>query len=97
MPNPTTCPECGSTPMGSTCYHICPNSDFYYSPEQERYDDAFYGDDDVRERYAADLDGLDDPADYMDDEKGPEGWTRRIDNDNDAVVDRYDAAEDIPF
>jgi hypothetical protein len=32
------------TPMGSGCYHICPNSDHYYSPEQERADDATHGD-----------------------------------------------------
>jgi hypothetical protein len=51
-PQPT-CPECGSTPMGAGCYHICSNSDHFYSPEQERYDDQFYGQDDVRERYAA--------------------------------------------
>ena len=50
------CPTCGSTPMGSGCYHICPNSDSYYSPEQERYDDQFYGEDDVRERYAGEID-----------------------------------------
>jgi hypothetical protein len=43
------CPNCGPY----DCYHICPNSPHYYSPEQERADDAFYGDDDNRERYAA--------------------------------------------
>lgn len=30
------CPECGS-PAGE-CYRICPNSEHYYSPEQERAD-----------------------------------------------------------
>lgn len=45
------CPSCGMTPMGEGCYHICPNSVHYYSAEQERMDEPFYGDDDVRERY----------------------------------------------
>lgn len=45
------CPNCGSTPMGEGCYHICHNSTHYYSAEQERYDDQFYGEDDIRERY----------------------------------------------
>lgn len=45
------CPNCGGTPMGTGCYHICHNSTHYYSAEQERADDPFYGDDDVRERY----------------------------------------------
>jgi hypothetical protein len=39
------CPVCGSTPQGTGCYHICPNSVAYYSPEQERADDAHYGQD----------------------------------------------------
>lgn len=45
------CGNCGADP----CYHICFNSPHYYSPEQERADDAHYGDDDIRERYAAEL------------------------------------------
>ena len=47
------CPNCGSFPMGEGCYHICYNSVAFYSPEQERADEAHYGDDDHRERYAA--------------------------------------------
>ncbi len=43
------CSICGATP----CYRLCPNSEHYYSPEQERADEAFYGQDDNRERYAA--------------------------------------------
>lgn len=50
-PNQVECGICGSFPVGEGCYHQCPNSIYYYSPEQEREDDAFYGDDDVRERY----------------------------------------------
>lgn len=46
---PTLCSNCGASP----CYHICPNSPHYYSAEQERYDDQFYGQDDMNERYAA--------------------------------------------
>jgi len=42
--------------MGEGCYHICPNSTHYYSPEQERADDAFYGDDYNREAYGGDID-----------------------------------------
>lgn len=49
------CPICGCSPMGEGCSHQCPNSVHYYSPEQERADDAFYGDDDVRERYAGEV------------------------------------------
>ena len=37
------CNVCGQIPMGEGCYFICPNSDRYYSPEQERADDADYG------------------------------------------------------
>jgi hypothetical protein len=44
--------------MGDGCFHICPNSSSYYSPEQERYDDQFYGCD----RY----DGWGDPELYPD-------------------------------
>ena len=45
------CGNCGARP----CYHLCFNSPYFYSPEQERYDDQFYGEDDHRERYAAEL------------------------------------------
>lgn len=78
-PTAIECPECGSTPMGEGCYHICSNSTHYYSPEQERYDDQFYGDDDIRERYmeycprhgsyAGDCGGCE--ADYYDSEDDP--------------------------
>lgn len=37
-----TCPECGQ-PEGD-CYNLCPNSSEFYSPEQERADDATFGD-----------------------------------------------------
>jgi len=49
-----SCPNCGGTPMGSGCYHICFNSDHYYSPERE-YEDAMMdtGYDDLYERYGA--------------------------------------------
>lgn len=36
------CKTCGSFPVGSGCYRICPNSDHYYSPEREREDDLNY-------------------------------------------------------
>ena len=45
------CSICGQPP--DSCYNLCPNSPHFYSPEQERLDDAHYGDDDNRERYAA--------------------------------------------
>ena len=54
------CPNCAPY----DCYHICPNSPFYYSAEQERADEPFYGDDDVRERYAGELIGLEGEPDY---------------------------------
>lgn len=56
------CEVCGASP----CYHICPNSPHFYSPEQERYDDQFYGEDDHRERYAATAE----PSQYADDDAG---------------------------
>lgn len=37
-----TCEICGMNPVGEACYHICPNSNHYYSPEQERADEANY-------------------------------------------------------
>lgn len=48
---PKECPNCGGTPMGEACSHQCFNSPHYYSPEQERADEPFYGDDDINERY----------------------------------------------
>lgn len=36
------CPVCGGDPIGIGCYHICPNSDHYYTPERERQDEANY-------------------------------------------------------
>lgn len=50
-----TCGNCGGYPIGTGCYHICFNSVHYYTPEQERRDDATYGDDDIRERYSAEM------------------------------------------
>ena len=47
------CNICGMTPVGSGCYRLCPNSVHFYSPEQERADEPFYGMDDNSERYAA--------------------------------------------
>lgn len=56
-PSGTLCPNCGADP----CYHLCPNSVAYYSPEQERYDDMMDdGSDDHRERYAGETIGLSD-------------------------------------
>ena len=60
----TECPNCGGSPMGEGCYHICYNSVHYYSPEQERQDDVHYGEDDHRERYAATAE----PSQYADEE-----------------------------
>jgi hypothetical protein len=60
-----TCNECGCTPVGEGCYFICPNSTHYYSPEQERADDAHYGDDDVRERYASTAE----PSQYQEEDR----------------------------
>lgn len=54
-PPNTTCPDCGQ-PAGE-CYNLCPNSPAYYSAEQERADDPFYGQDS--------RDGYGDP-DYQD-------------------------------
>jgi len=56
--NDGLCPNCGASP----CYHICPNSEHFYSPEQERADDAWYGMDDHSERYAATAE----PSQYYD-------------------------------
>jgi hypothetical protein len=59
------CSICGGSPIGSGCYHICPNSVHFYSPEQERADDAAdWGRwDDHSERYAATAE----PSQYEDD------------------------------
>lgn len=49
------CPNCGQTPMGEGCYHLCFNSTHYYSPEQEREDDRWSASnrDHITEAYAA--------------------------------------------
>jgi hypothetical protein len=52
-PEHKECGNCGGYPVGIGCYHICFNSVHYYSPEQERADEPFYGLDDDYERYAA--------------------------------------------
>jgi hypothetical protein len=54
-PEHKECGNCGGYPIGIGCSHQCFNSTHYYSPEQERADDAFYGDDDIRERYAGEI------------------------------------------
>jgi hypothetical protein len=81
------CPNCGADP----CYHLCPNSSAYYSPEQERADEPFYGDDDHRERYAATAESSQ-YADYPEipeEFKRPEGvrlegmWQGTVTNDDD--------------
>jgi hypothetical protein len=46
-----SCTNCGQPP--GECYHLCFNSPAFYSPEQEREDEAWYGMDDHNERYAA--------------------------------------------
>jgi len=45
------CDVCGASP----CYHLCPNSPHYYSPEQEMHDEAMNAGayDDHHERYAS--------------------------------------------
>ena len=81
--NENTCPNCGCSPMGSGCYHICPNSDHYYTAEQERQDDATYGDADRWEGwgdpdpYAGEPDEEPDPrygVEVTRDEFGEERW-----------------------
>lgn len=62
-----TCGNCGGYPVGIGCYHICPNSVYYYTPEQERYDDAIDdGSDDRRERFAATIEASQYEEDYDD-------------------------------
>ncbi len=50
------CRICGM-PDGQ-CYSLCPNSPAYYTAEQEREDEAWYGMDDNNERYAAERDAM---------------------------------------
>lgn len=70
----TDCSNCGQPP--GECYHLCFNSDHYYSPEQERADEPFYGDDDVRERYADEVIDAETEQRYADEQDGiEEGWT----------------------
>lgn len=93
------CPNCGGSPMGEGCYHICHNSVHYYSPEQERHDDQFYGDDDMRERYAATAE----PSQYWDEDET--GEIIEVDEHETALVDYgrtsfpplSDDPDDIPF
>ena len=86
------CPNCGGVPMGSGCYHICRNSDSFYSPEQERADDVHYGEDDMSERYAATVE----PSQYADHDPddGPDyGYGEAC-----AIADSGDDIdEEIPF
>lgn len=82
--NDGRCPECGQLP--GECYFICPNSPAFYSPEQERRDDAFYGGDDHAERYAAERRELDGEYDEYDQD---------VADDVPVVVLGNDA--DIPF
>jgi hypothetical protein len=62
-----TCSNCGQTPVGEGCYHICFNSTHFYSPEQEREDDRWSASnrDHITEAYAATAE----PSQYAD-----EGW-----------------------
>jgi hypothetical protein len=86
--NSTKCPECGESPMGTGCYHICPNSVYFYTPEQERYDDQFYGMDDDRERYAATIE----PSQYWD-----EGDDEEIEAQPAPSLAATLAEDDLPF
>lgn len=71
---PNNCPNCAPY----DCYHICPNSPNFYSPEQERRDDAMDdGSDDIRERYASSM--ID--ADYEMECAAYEDSDREPDND----------------
>lgn len=87
-----SCPECGQSPVGIACYHICSHSIHYYSPDQERYDDANYGID----RH----DGWDDPDLYISSGEEEEEYVK--DNDIESVprelfVITPSAEDDIPF
>lgn len=54
-PTGRLCPNCGADP----CYHMCHNSQHFYSPEQERYDAMMDdGSDDIRERFAAEAEDM---------------------------------------
>lgn len=77
LARPNPCPNCGPYP----CYHICPNSPLYYSPEQERLDDMRY---DPSEYYR---EGGFIDEDYYDDDYYPD----------DPDVDQYEDEPEIPF
>ncbi len=90
------CPNCAPY----DCYHICPNSEHYYSPEQERYDDQFYGDDDNRERYAATLASMEHECDIADEmEAAADPFTSHFTWDTEHAVQQraVDFPDDIPF
>lgn len=99
------------TPMGSGCYHICPNSDHFYSPQQEReddlnfsradYDREVYGDPDLDAEYEEDYS-------WRGDDGGDDDWTRvpmqrRAELDPPLDFDRNDEVcasyrdDEIPF
>lgn len=86
------CDICGEAPVGEACYHICPNSVHFYSPAQERADDAFYGDDDIRERYAAERADLEMEAEYADD-----SWDRAECEAVAAAAIADSGGDDLPF
>lgn len=88
------CPNCGADP----CYHICPNSPHYYSPEQERMDDAFYGQDDMSERYGGQIDPAyeAEAADYFDDREVIEGVDVNLLPEV-GTMTVLDTTDDIPF
>lgn len=66
-PNPPReCGICGCAPVGYACYHICPNSIHFYTPEQERYDEANY---DPSEYFREG--GFGDPEQYHDEDDPP--------------------------
>jgi hypothetical protein len=86
------CPNCAPY----ECYNICPNSPNYYTPEQERADDAFYGAD----RY----DGFGDPeVDFYDhDDDNNEilpAYVSRFTWDSEQAIQQraIDFPDDIPF
>jgi hypothetical protein len=89
-PAQVECPNCGGLPMGEGCYHTCLNSVHFYSPEQERYDDANWSRADyMRETYGdPDLDS------YYDDK--PKDLSPAPVTATDFTAVPFDS-EDIPF
>jgi hypothetical protein len=93
LANPNPCGNCGPWP----CYHICPNSPHFYTPEQERYDEANFD----RSEYYREA-GYGDPDLYPDIDYYDEAFEGEAQHEADEPFDGpaiapVDTNDDLPF